>query len=570
MVRTLRLRLSAFWQPKLLCVGIALTVPACGATSSESLVGPGGPKCSVSLTGPSDPIAASGGPGAVTVNTTPECEWTASAEVGWVTEVTPTQGQGGGQVQFQAVPNPNGTMREGAININGQRAMIRQSAATCALSVAVTTSEFAAAGGTGTLTIAGPPGCAWTAASDAGWIAVAQSAGAGPANVNFTVSPNNQVARTGTITAAGVAVTINQASPSSTPSPPPPSCAIALQPTSRSIAATATTGISVAVSAAAGCAWSVTNNAPSWLTITSGANGNGNGTVTMNAAANTGIARIGTVTIGGQTFTVNQAAGASPCVYSINPTSQSVPATGATGLSVNVSTSGGCAWTATSNATWLTITSGASGSGNGTVRLNVAANTGVARPGTVTIAGQTFTVNQAGAAPSCTYSINPTAVTVGDDNVSNLTVAVTAASGCSWNATSNVSWLDIDSGNSGSGNGTVTYDVDNFGGTSRTGTMTIAGQTFTVTQVRCSTTLNPTTQAVSALGGSFSVSVTTQTGCDWQAVESLSWVSINSGGSGVGGGTVSYTVAPNVAGSRSGTIAIGGTTLTINQSAVIP
>ena len=48
----------------------------------------------------------------------------------------------------------------------------------------------------------------------------------------------------------------------------------------------------------------------------------------MSAAANTGLARIGTVTIGGQTFTVNQAAAASPCVYSISPTSQSVSAAG--------------------------------------------------------------------------------------------------------------------------------------------------------------------------------------------------------------------------------------------------
>ena len=571
MARSPRLWLSAIWQPKLWGVLAALIVSACGSTSTESLVGPGGPKCSVSVTGPSDPIGAIGGAGAVSVSTTPECEWTASAEAGWVTELTPTQGQGSGQVQFQAASNPNGTMRESAININGQRAMIRQSAAACGFSASVTTSEFAAAGGAGTISIVGPPGCAWNAGSSVSWIAVSPAAGSGPASVTFTVSPNNQVVRTGTITAAGVAITISQSSTSSTP--PPPSCPISLQPTSRSIAATATTGISVAVSAATGCAWTATSNA-SWLTLTSGANGSGNGTVTMTAAANTGIARVGTVTIGGQTFTVNQAAAASPCVYSISPTSQSVTAAGATGLTVNVSTAGGCAWTATSHVTWLTITSGASGSGNGTVRLNVAANAGAARPGTVTIAGQTFTVNQAAAAATCTYSINPTALTVGDDNVSNLTVAVTAASGCSWSATSNVSWLDIDSGSSGNGNGTVTYDVDDYGGnTSRTGTMTIAGRTFTVTQVRCSATLNPSTQGVSALGGSFTVSITTQLGCDWQAVESLNWVSINSsgsGGSGTGSGTVGYTVLPNVAGARSGTIAIGGATLTINQSAVIP
>ena len=50
-----------------------------------------------------------------------------------------------------------------------------------------------------------------------------------------------------------------------------------------------------------------------------------------------------------------------------------------------------------SNASFITITSGSSGSGNGTVNYSVAANTGTtSRTGTMTIAGRTFTVTQAG------------------------------------------------------------------------------------------------------------------------------------------------------------------------------
>jgi hypothetical protein len=41
------------------------------------------------------------------------------------------------------------------------------------------------------------------------------------------------------------------------------------------------------------------------------------------------------------------------------------------------------------------VTAGASGTGNGTVSFTVAANTGAARSGTLTIGGQTFTVTQA-------------------------------------------------------------------------------------------------------------------------------------------------------------------------------
>ena len=84
------------------------------------------------------------------------------------------------------------------------------------------------------------------------------------------------------------------------------------------------------------------------------------------------------------------------CTYSISPTSASFAAAGGTG-SVGVTAGAGCAWTAVSNASFITITGGASGSGNGTVSYSVGANAGTtSRTGTMTIAGQTFTVTQAG------------------------------------------------------------------------------------------------------------------------------------------------------------------------------
>ena len=55
----------------------------------------------------------------------------------------------------------------------------------------------------------------------------------------------------------------------------------------------------------------------------------------------------------------------------------------------------GCTWTAVSQVPWIVITSGASGSGDGSVVGTVEANTtGAARTGTVLIAGLTFTVTQ--------------------------------------------------------------------------------------------------------------------------------------------------------------------------------
>lgn len=81
----------------------------------------------------------------------------------------------------------------------------------------------------------------------------------------------------------------------------------------------------------------------------------------------------------------------------VSPTSQSFTAGSGNG-SVTVATPSTSAWTAASNASWLTIISGSSGQGDGTVVYAVTANTGVtSRSGTITVAGQTVTVTQAGA-----------------------------------------------------------------------------------------------------------------------------------------------------------------------------
>ncbi|HEX8557267.1 MAG TPA: M36 family metallopeptidase [Pyrinomonadaceae bacterium] len=84
------------------------------------------------------------------------------------------------------------------------------------------------------------------------------------------------------------------------------------------------------------------------------------------------------------------------CSFSISPSSASFAAAGGSGT-VTVTAGAGCGWTAASNAGFIGVTAGASGSGSGTVTYSVGANTGTtSRTGTLTIAGQTFTVTQAG------------------------------------------------------------------------------------------------------------------------------------------------------------------------------
>jgi uncharacterized repeat protein (TIGR03803 family) len=84
-----------------------------------------------------------------------------------------------------------------------------------------------------------------------------------------------------------------------------------------------------------------------------------------------------------------------PCAYSLSPAHVTLPAIADSGtFSVNASTTN-CPWTATNNVDWITITSGSSGAGDGTVSYSVTANPSAnARAGTITVAGKTFTISQ--------------------------------------------------------------------------------------------------------------------------------------------------------------------------------
>jgi all-beta uncharacterized protein len=169
------------------------------------------------------------------------------------------------------------------------------------------------------------------------------------------------------------------------------------------------------------------------------------------------------------------------CSFTIAPSSASYTTAGGTG-SASVTATSGCGWTAVSNATWIHVTAGATGNGDGTVSYSVDANAGSARNGTITIAGKTFTVSQSGTV-TCTFAISPTRVSFPAAGGS-ATVTVTAGSGCPWTAVSNDSWITITGGASGNGNGTVSYTVAAYTGKprNRNGTATIAGATFSVKQ----------------------------------------------------------------------------------------
>lgn len=115
------------------------------------------------------------------------------------------------------------------------------------------------------------------------------------------------------------------------------------------------------------------------------------------------------------------------CSYTISPASSRFAPNGGSGT-VSLTTNSTCRWTARSNASWIQITTGTSGTGSKTVSYTVAANTGTTvRNGTITIAGKNYTVTQD------MYSIksivlNPSSVVGGQTLVGTITLNAPAPS----------------------------------------------------------------------------------------------------------------------------------------------
>lgn len=110
----------------------------------------------------------------------------------------------------------------------------------------------------------------------------------------------------------------------------------------------------------------------------------------------TGSARAGAMVIAGRIFTVIQDGGpGAACTYSISPRFADFTASGGAGT-INLTASGQCAWQATSNVNWITVTGNSAGIGSGAVTFTVSANPGGGRAGMIRVAGQTFSVKQKG------------------------------------------------------------------------------------------------------------------------------------------------------------------------------
>lgn len=174
---------------------------------------------------------------------------------------------------------------------------------------------------------------------------------------------------------------------------------------------------------------------------------------------------------------------ASTCTVTLGTVTTSVSSAASTGT-LPVTAASTCAWTAASSASFITISSGASGTGNGSVAYAIAANTGAARSASIVVNGTAVNFTQAAqqvlAPAGCTVKLSTTSFKANSGGGTN-NIDVTGDSNCGWTATSNASFLTVPSGTV-TGNGTIVVTSAQNTGAARTGTLTIGGQTVTVSQ----------------------------------------------------------------------------------------
>ncbi len=293
---------------------------------------------------------------------------------------------------------------------------------------------------------------------------------------------------------------------------------------------------------------------------------------------------------------------------SFTPKAQYFESAGSTG-SITVTAPGNCAWTVTGNPGWVTINSGASGTGNGTVAYTLAANNSIStRQAILTISGQSFIINQSGSNGSC--AITPIAagqtingVLAVSDCYSQQRGQLFPADRYSFTGTAgqrvairaDSSAVDTfvylieptgaavasnDDGDSRTGaripagtgfftlpgSGSYQIEVTSFGTTAAFGAYSVS---LSIGSANCSYTVAPSEQSVAAAGGNGSIAVTVAgSGCNWTASSNADWMTITAGATGNGNGTVSFSVAANSGLTRTAFVIVAGQLVSITQTGI--
>jgi hypothetical protein len=148
--------------------------------------------------------------------------------------------------------------------------------------------------------------------------------------------------------------------------------------------------------------------------------------------------------------------------------------------------------------------------------------------------------------PSCTYTVSPDSYLFYPAGGS-LNLSVVSPSGCVWTPSPSDSWITVGSG-TGPGVAPLVISVAPNTGAARDGSITVGTSALTIAQAAASCTYAVSSNSPLVFpqsGGTASIDVVTQPGCDWNVTDVMLRLSVTSGASGSGNGTVTIQAAPN-------------------------
>ncbi|MBL8211315.1 MAG: PQQ-dependent sugar dehydrogenase [Bryobacterales bacterium] len=173
---------------------------------------------------------------------------------------------------------------------------------------------------------------------------------------------------------------------------------------------------------------------------------------------------------------------------------------------------------------------------------------------------RTVTAHFLGGPQTCTFSLLDTATTApSTGDLRRLEIETNP--GCTWEASSALDWLRIVLGTSGSGPGSVRLEIAaNPGNTPRTGSVTIAGIRYDVTQLaaNCTVDLSGADSNPSGTFGSYELRVATGPTCQWEAEAFPLLPTFTGATTGTGSGVLRFTLPQNIAQPRPAYISVGG------------
>lgn len=150
---------------------------------------------------------------------------------------------------------------------------------------------------------------------------------------------------------------------------------------------------------------------------------------------------------------------------------------------------------------------------------------------------------------------------------SRVTLTVTAARECTWNASTDASWAQI-TPTSGQGETTLTVTVaENPDARVRSGAIAVNESRLSLSQeaAPCRFDANPSTIRLSHEAGQTSVNVSATGGCSWRASSGVPWARVLTA-SGTSSGTVQIEVSSNPGAARSTTLTIADRSVTVEQA----